>query len=289
MSNPLTCKFILDGDKVNVEVKYTKKDKSSREKTIPLKDFILFIKNFDKDNLMVSDTGFMTNNLIRKAETVSTTHLFFYYNSITSNFNFNVPCYLDLSGVVPYFDGSPKVTYTNVLFHITYDKTSYVSRYTLYFLEPNLVGNVQLKDDTPLFKSFLPNSFGDSICWGSLIDSGDINKAMAAGNHEFISRLPALYLNSRFNTDLFLSAYGGRFSPFDSDFKTTLESVTRRYSEDLYNEILQISDQYELFKILLPFCMNEPELKPLFFQFLREGACRDSITTLKDLCDKHGI
>lgn len=305
----LNSKFYLEADKVNVDIDYKSKDGTSKFKTISLESFINFLKKFNSNDTLLSDTGFLTNNLIRKVETISSTHYFFFYEKISSTFSST-----DSKEILDFYEKS-KISYINkkiniyyedVLFHVIYNKNRSSCTYVIYFVKPeyNLMGlKKSLSPDSVLYKNFLPNAFSDSICWGDNLDSAMITKAAQTGDIEYLRTLPFIYFNSRFNSDLFFRPYCSKFDIMTRYYKNSEEFINQLkevlnqyYSED---EVTSKINSLETFRpvaqffTLLPLLMNESNLKKHFFEYLNESVYSDSnenvILTLDKLCTNSGI
>lgn len=305
----LNSKFYTKDNKVNVDIDYKSKEGTMKFKTISLESFITFLKKFNSTDTVLTDTGFLANNLVRKVDTVNSTHYFFFYDKISSTFSSAYP--KDVinfyeKGKIPYIGSKVVITYEDILFHVVYNKNSGSGSYIIYFVEPtyDLMGlKKPLSSDSTLYKNFLPNAFSDSICWGSNLDSSLISKAAQNGDTAYLRTLPFIYLNSKFNNDLFFRAYNSTFNIVSTYYKNSEEFITalkevlnKYYEEDEVNtkiESLKNLTSTLQFNILLPLLMNEPSLKTLFFPYLKESIPSYSneqvIISLEKLCTNNGI
>lgn len=305
----LNSKFYTKDNEVNVDIDYKSKEGTMKFKTISLESFITFLKKFNSTDTVLTDTGFLANNLVRKVDTVNSTHYFFFYDKISSTFSSAYP--KDVinfyeKGKIPYIGSKIVITYEDILFHVVYNKNSGSGSYIIYFVEPtyDLMGlKKPLSSDSTLYKNFLPNAFSDSICWGSNLDSSLISKAAQNGDTAYLRTLPFIYLNSKFNNDLFFRAYNSTFNIVSTYYKNSEEFITalkavlsKYYEEDEVNtkiESLKNLTSTLQFNILLPLLMNEPSLKTLFFPYLKESMSSNSneqvIISLEKLCTNNGI
>lgn len=305
----LNSKFYTKDNEVNVDIDYRSKEGTMKFKTISLESFITFLKKFNSTDTVLTDTGFLANNLVRKVDTVNSTHYFFFYDKISSTFSSAYP--KDVinfyeKGKIPYIGSKIVITYEDILFHVVYNKNSGSGSYIIYFVEPtyDLMGlKKPLSSDSTLYKNFLPNAFSDSICWGSNLDSSLISKAAQNGDTAYLRTLPFIYLNSKFNNDLFFRAYNSTFNIVSTYYKNSEEFITalkevlnKYYEEDEVNtkiESLKNLTSTLQFNILLPLLMNEPSLKTLFFPYLKESIPSYSneqvIISLEKLCTNNGI
>ena len=306
----LNSKFYTKDNEVNVDIDYKSKEGTMKFKTISLESFITFLKKFNSTDTVLTDTGFLANNLVRKVDTVNSTHYFFFYDKISSTFSSAYP--KDVinfyeKGKIPYIGSKIVITYEDILFHVIYNKNSGSNSYTIYFVEPtyDLMGlKKPLSSDSTLYKNFLPNAFSDYICWGSNLDSSLISKAAQNGDTAYLRTLPFIYLNSKFNNDLFFRAYNSTFNIVSTYYKNSEEFITalkevlnKYYEEDEVNikvESLKNFAPTLQFNILLPLLMNEPSLKTLFFPYLKESMLSSNsneqvIISLEKLCTNNGI
>lgn len=303
----LNSKFYTQNEVVNVDIDYKSKEGTMKFKTISLEAFVNFLKRFNTSDVILADTGFLTDNLIRKVETVNSIHYFFFYEKISSTFSSSYS--KDILNFyekdkVPYIGKKTTIGYEDVLFHITYNKNINSTYYVIYFAEPayDLMGlKKPLNSDTVLYKNFLPNAFSDSICWGSNLDSSKITKAAQVGDISFLRTLPFIYLNSKFNNDLFFRAYNSSFNILSYEdsqtFITALKEVLIKYykESEVTDKIenLKSVPQYTQFNVLLPLLMNESSLRSLFFSYLRKSVSSHSnektILNLETLCTNNGI
>ena len=83
----LNSKFYTKDNEVNVDIDYRSKEGTMKFKTISLESFITFLKKFNSTDTVLTDTGFLANNLVRKVDTVNSTHYFFFYDKISSTFS----------------------------------------------------------------------------------------------------------------------------------------------------------------------------------------------------------
>lgn len=304
----LNSKFYTKDNEVNVDIDYRSKEGTMKFKTISLESFITFLKKFNSTDTVLTDTGFLANNLVRKVDTVNSTHYFFFYDKISSTFSSTYSKdVIDFyeKDRIPYIGSKIVITYEDILFHVVYNKNSDSCSYIIYFVEPtyDLMGlKKPLSSDSTLYKNFLPNAFSDSICWGSNLDNSLISKAAQNGDIAHLRTLPFIYLNSKFNNDLFFRAYNSTFNIVthyknSEEFITALKKVLGKYYEEDevntkigYLKSLTYAPQ---FNSLLPLLMNEPSLKTLFFSYLKESIPSYSneqvIISLEKLCTNNGI
>lgn len=304
----LNSKFYTKDNEVNVDIDYRSKEGTMKFKTISLESFITFLKKFNSTDTVLTDTGFLANNLVRKVDTVNSTHYFFFYDKISSTFSSTYSKdVIDFyeKDRIPYIGSKIVITYEDILFHVVYNKNSDSCSYIIYFVEPtyDLMGlKKPLSSDSTLYKNFLPNAFSDSICWGSNLDNSLISKAAQNGDIAYLRTLPFIYLNSKFNNDLFFRTYNSTFNIVthyknSEEFITALKKVLGKYYEE--DEVnTKIGSLKNLtpapqFNSLLPLLMNEPSLKTLFFSYLKESIPSYSneqvIISLEKLCTNNGI
>lgn len=304
----LNSKFYTKDNEVNVDIDYRSKEGTMKFKTISLESFITFLKKFNSTDTVLTDTGFLANNLVRKVDTVNSTHYFFFYDKISSTFSSTYSKdVIDFyeKDRIPYIGSKIVITYEDILFHVVYNKNSDSCSYIIYFVEPtyDLMGlKKPLSSDSTLYKNFLPNAFSDSICWGSNLESSLISKAAQNGDIAYLRTLPFIYLNSKFNNDLFFRTYNSTFNIVthyknSEEFITALKKVLGKYYEE--DEVnTKIGSLKNLtpapqFNSLLPLLMNEPSLKTLFFSYLKESIPSYSneqvIISLEKLCTNNGI
>lgn len=304
----LNSKFYTKDNEVNVDIDYRSKEGTMKFKTISLESFITFLKKFNSTDTVLTDTGFLANNLVRKVDTVNSTHYFFFYDKISSTFSSTYSKdVIDFyeKGRIPYIGSKIVITYEDILFHVVYNKNSDSCSYIIYFVEPtyDLMGlKKPLSSDSTLYKNFLPNAFSDSICWGSNLDNSLISKAAQNGDIAYLRTLPFIYLNSKFNNDLFFRTYNSTFNIVthyknSEEFITALKKVLGKYYEE--DEVntkigsLKSLTSAPQFNSLLPLLMNEPSLKTLFFSYLKESIPSYSneqvIISLEKLCTNNGI
>lgn len=304
----LNSKFYTKDNEVNVDIDYRSKEGTMKFKTISLESFITFLKKFNSTDTVLTDTGFLANNLVRKVDTVNSTHYFFFYDKISSTFSSTYSKdVIDFyeKDRIPYIGSKIVITYEDILFHVVYNKNSDSCSYIIYFVEPtyDLMGlKKPLSSDSTLYKNFLPNAFSDSICWGSNLESSLISKAAQNGDIAYLRTLPFIYLNSKFNNDLFFRTYNSTFN-IVSHYKNSEEFITalkkvlgKYYEEDEVNTkigSLKSLTSAPQFNSLLPLLMNEPSLKTLFFSYLKESIPSYSneqvIISLEKLCTNNGI
>lgn len=304
----LNSKFYTKDNEVNVDIDYRSKEGTMKFKTISLESFITFLKKFNSTDTVLTDTGFLANNLVRKVDTVNSTHYFFFYDKISSTFSSTYSKdVIDFyeKDRIPYIGSKIVITYEDILFHVVYNKNSDSCSYIIYFVEPtyDLMGlKKPLSSDSTLYKNFLPNAFSDSICWGSNLESSLISKAAQNGDIAYLRTLPFIYLNSKFNNDLFFRTYNSTFN-IASHYKNSEEFITalkkvlgKYYEEDEVNTkigSLKSLTSAPQFNSLLPLLMNEPSLKTLFFSYLKESVPSYSneqvIISLEKLCTNNGI
>lgn len=304
----LNSKFYTKDNEVNVDIDYRSKEGTMKFKTISLESFITFLKKFNSTDTVLTDTGFLANNLVRKVDTVNSTHYFFFYDKISSTFSSTYSKdVIDFyeKDRIPYIGSKIVITYEDILFHVVYNKNSDSCSYIIYFVEPtyDLMGlKKPLSSDSTLYKNFLPNAFSDSICWGSNLESSLISKAAQNGDIAYLRTLPFIYLNSKFNNDLFFRTYNSTFNIVthyknSEEFITALKKVLGKYYEE--DEVntkigsLKSLTSAPQFNSLLPLLMNEPSLKTLFFPYLKESVPSYSneqvIISLEKLCTNNGI
>lgn len=304
----LNSKFYTKDNEVNVDIDYRSKEGTMKFKTISLESFITFLKKFNSTDTVLTDTGFLANNLVRKVDTVNSTHYFFFYDKISSTFSSTYSKdVIDFyeKDRIPYIGSKIVITYEDILFHVVYNKNSDSCSYIIYFVEPtyDLMGlKKPLSSDSTLYKNFLPNAFSDSICWGSNLDNSLISKAAQNGDIAYLRTLPFIYLNSKFNNDLFFRTYNSTFNIVthyknSEEFITALKKVLGKYYEE--DEVntkigsLKSLTSAPQFNSLLPLLMNEPSLKTLFFSYLKESIPSYSneqvIISLEKLCTNNGI
>lgn len=304
----LNSKFYTKDNEVNVDIDYRSKEGTMKFKTISLESFITFLKKFNSTDTVLTDTGFLANNLVRKVDTVNSTHYFFFYDKISSTFSSTYSKdVIDFyeKDRIPYIGSKIVITYEDILFHVVYNKNSDSCSYIIYFVEPtyDLMGlKKPLSSDSTLYKNFLPNAFSDSICWGSNLESSLISKAAQNGDIAYLRTLPFIYLNSKFNNDLFFRTYNSTFNIVthyknSEEFITALKKVLGKYYEE--DEVntkigsLKSLTSAPQFNSLLPLLMNEPSLKTLFFSYLKESIPSYSneqvIISLEKLCTNNGI
>lgn len=304
----LNSKFYTKDNEVNVDIDYRSKEGTMKFKTISLESFITFLKKFNSTDTVLTDTGFLANNLVRKVDTVNSTHYFFFYDKISSTFSSTYSKdVIDFyeKDRIPYIGSKIVITYEDILFHVVYNKNSDSCSYIIYFVEPtyDLMGLKRpLSSDSTLYKNFLPNAFSDSICWGSNLESSLISKAAQNGDTAYLRTLPFIYLNSKFNNDLFFRTYNSTFNIVthyknSEEFITALKKVLGKYYEE--DEVntkigsLKSLTSAPQFNSLLPLLMNEPSLKTLFFSYLKESIPSYSneqvIISLEKLCTNNGI
>lgn len=305
----LNSKFYTKDNEVNVDIDYRSKEGTMKFKTISLESFITFLKKFNSTDTILTDTGFLANNLVRKVDTVNSTHYFFFYDKISSTFSSTYSKdVIDFyeKDRIPYIGSKIVITYEDILFHVVYNKNSDSCSYIIYFVEPiyDLMGlKKPLSSDSTLYKNFLPNAFSESICWGSNLDNSLISKAAQNGDIAHLRTLPFIYLNSKFNNDLFFRAYDSTFNIVSTSYKNSEEFITalkkvlgKYYEEDEVNTkigSLKSLTSAPQFNSLLPLLMNEPSLKTLFFSYLKESVPSYSneqvIISLEKLCTNNGI
>lgn len=305
----LNSKFYTKDNEVNVDIDYRSKEGTMKFKTISLESFITFLKKFNSTDTVLTDTGFLANNLVRKVDTVNSTHYFFFYDKISSTFSSTYSKdVIDFyeKDRIPYIGSKIVITYEDILFHVVYNKNSDSCSYIIYFVEPtyDLMGlKKPLSSDSTLYKNFLPNAFSDSICWGSNLESSLISKAAQNGDIAYLRTLPFIYLNSKFNNDLFFRPYNSTFNIVSTHYKNSEEFITalkkvlgKYYEEDEVNTkigSLKSLTSAPQFNSLLPLLMNEPSLKTLFFSYLKESVPSYSneqvIISLEKLCTNNGI
>lgn len=309
----LKSEFYQKEDQVQVDLTYTAPNSSDINfKTVSLESFINFIKSVSTSETVLHDSELLTGNLVRKVETVSATHYFFYFEEISSTFLAESPFdYHEFYGknVIPYFESKrPRITYPHVLFYFSFNKITKHSSYQLYFVQPQKdpFGFIQpLSYDTTIYANFLPNDMGHSFCWGSRsnITEATINAAAKENDLTYIRSLPFMYFNSKFNQDLFFSKYSGSFSILSqnyvnrSAFVQALSSVLNKYynDEDKVTKMIQKLTElnhYDLFKALLPLLMNEKDLLPHFFDYLKScirSPTSPYIITFGKFCNTRGL
>lgn len=304
----LNSKFYTKDNEVNVDIDYRSKEGTMKFKTISLESFITFLKKFNSTDTVLTDTGFLANNLVRKVDTVNSTHYFFFYDKISSTFSSTYSKdVIDFyeKDRIPYIGSKIVITYEDILFHVVYNKNSDSCSYIIYFVEPtyDLMGlKKPLSSDSTLYKNFLPNAFSDSICWGSNLDNSLISKAAQNGDIAYLRTLPFIYLNSKFNNDLFFRTYNSTFNIVthyknSEEFITALKKVLGKYYEEdeVNTKIGSLKSLISApqFNSLLPLLMNEPSLKTLFFSYLKESIPSYSneqvIISLEKLCTNNGI
>ena len=300
---------------VIVSLSYLTNGNATKSKDVSLKDFVSFIKNFDSDNTILFDSGFMTDSLIRKVCTQTVDHYFFFYDKIRASYTHRDATisteYLAIvKKVFPDFkqNGNP-IVLNNLLFHVRHNKSTDVLQYNIHFcdLKKNMFQEFEsLSLDTVLYKSFFPNTFSDSICWGSNVSTTEIYQAGKDGNIKFLSSLPHIFFNSTFNNDLLWSAYGYIYllstetptiTAFRDKFKSLFidKGVTEEEWQDFANAIHYSSGC--LFKYIMSIILREDcdeALYELFLNVLSEASARGEVpippkTTLKDLCKQYNI
>lgn len=200
--------------------------------TVPFNKFQEFVANLTVDNnssssSVLEDTGFISNNLIRRVKYDTFHKLYFYYPSITAVFKNTVDCnvvgHKTLRDFLAVAKNVEVKDYSNnkKLFVLTkglevkdvyyYHKTLHgrmnFEEKVLFGIPPERQGlfTSTAKDFNTerVVTSFMPNHFANSICWGGTgVVEEDHSKEAYLGNITDISVHPKLYLNTTFNNDL---------------------------------------------------------------------------------------
>ena len=313
----LNCTFYKVPSKsdVIVSLSYPTNGNANKSKDVSLRDFVSFIKNFDSDNTILFDSGFMTDSLIRKVSTQTVDHYFFFYDKIRATYTHRDASISSeglavIKKVFPDFkQNANPIVLKNLLFHVRHNKSTDMLQYNIHFcdLKKNMFQEFEsLSLDTVLYKSFFPNTFSDSVCWGSNVSTSDIHQAGKDGNIKFLSSLPHIFFNSTFNNDLLWSAYGYLY-PLSNESQTTTafrdkfkslftdKGVTEEEWQEFTNAIHVSSGC--LFKYIISIILREDcdeSLYELFLNILSDASTRGEIsippkTTLKDLCKQYNI
>lgn len=263
----LTFDMYPKDNEVFVDVTYGDTEKKS--KTISLDSFVSFVKSLESE-AVISDTGLMTDNLIRKVETPTMIGYLFYYDKIVAPLRVSFD--LDFSY---YYEDEPVVEYTDVVCLVKFLKTNRMVEYSFHFAYPerdSLGMKKKLSNDTFMLSNFLPNSFHTSICWGALpISTESIRNAASSGDTVYLSSLIHHYVNTVFNKDLNLS----RYTSFDYS-PVLREAVTEVLGSNTSDKLMSVSRGSDKLLFLLLPLMKYDKIRDAMYQTLKESADQHS-------------
>lgn len=229
---------IFEKNNINYVSMESTVDSITSNKTILLDDFLKFVTDFDQ-NKSVTDSGFLTPNLIRKV-TKGTKEICFYHlpsiivnpqcsiediniGSSALNLFFSEREGVDFKYTIEdHVESRRNRRYKKLVLNNLNIRNIIICTYFDYANSGNLISynifhsltpdslfqdSSIITEDTLLFPSIMPNHYADHICWGSTGYEDRLRTFIREKDYENVKSLPYVYYNSMFNDDLLSSSY----------------------------------------------------------------------------------